>query len=254
MRLNYKIAALALAAGSLAACGGGGDDTPPAPPAPQTTAEGAWTGNLSDGNNYSALVLENGAFYAYYGPRVNGVSYVYGVTIGSGESNNGTYRVANARTYSVFSATPTTTTIDATYVVNTSIQGSIAEGVNKLTFSGIPAATSTFNYNTPASAATVEGAWMLSSGSGDTIAVNVTNGALRASSGWCTFTGTIKPRASGKNVFDVSLKAGNESTCALANQTATGIAIASAQAGGTQMMLLGTTADRSTAIVAVGTR
>ena len=62
-------------------------------------------------------------------------------------------------------------------------------------------------------------------------------GAVAGTNLGCTFTGTALPRASGKNVFDVSVTFG-AAPCALPGQTATGIAITYAVAGTAQKQLL----------------
>jgi len=61
------------------------------------------------------------------------------------------------------------------------------------------------------------------SGAAATVAIN-NAGAITGSSGGCSFTGTATPRASGKNVFDVSITFG-AAPCVLPSQTVTGIAL-----------------------------
>jgi hypothetical protein len=64
-----------------------------------------------------------------------------------------------------------------------------------------------------------------------------TAGAISGTSAGCLFTGTATPRASGKNIFNVSITFG-AAPCALAGQTATGIAIDYAITGTNQTQLI----------------
>ena len=70
----------------------------------------------------------------------------------------------------------------------------------------------------------------------------------------CTFTGTVAPRPSGKNVFNVSITFGG-SPCVLLGKTATGIAIqypiGQAQ---TELELAVISSDRTEGVAAVGNR
>jgi hypothetical protein len=79
-------------------------------------------------------------------------------------------------------------------------------------------------------------------------------GALAASSLGCNFTGTVVPRPSGKNVFNVAVRFG-QAPCELPGQDATGIAVAYPFASG-QTQLLATVVDgtRSCGTAAFGVR
>jgi hypothetical protein len=75
-----------------------------------------------------------------------------------------------------------------------------------------------------------------------------------ASSKGCAFSGTITPRASGKNVYDVSLKFG-AAPCALANQTATGVAVTYLLTNGKrQLIALTVDSTRTYGVGAFGNR
>jgi hypothetical protein len=114
---------------------------------------------------------------------------------------------------------------------------------------------SLYNYNTPASVATIAGGWTLTSIDGSPVTLDVaSNGAFTASSGGCSYTGTVAPRASGKNVFSVSMTFG-AAPCALAGQTATGMAVAYPLSNGqTQLVVAAVDASRSYGAAAFGTR
>jgi hypothetical protein len=84
---------------------------------------------------------------------------------------------------------------------------------------------------------------------GETATLTVaSNGAIAGiSSLGCSFTGTITPRPSGKNVFNTTLTFGG-APCALPGQSASGIALAYPLANGMTQLLAGAaTASGSTA-------
>jgi len=125
-----------------------------------------------------------------------------------------------------------------------------------VTFNGGPIPTSTYDYTAPGSLSTVTGIWPINLTSGETASINIsTTGALGgASSKGCAFSGTITPRASGKNVYDVSLKFG-AAPCALANQTATGVAVTYLLTNGKrQLIALTVDSTRTYGVGAFGNR
>ena len=238
---------------TLAGCGGGGGDTP----APGATAEGVYGGTLtgSSSNNFQMLVLENDEFWALYGTQSTSLFAVAGFLQGTGISNNGTYTSSNARDFGFNPALAGTA--NATYNATAkTIAGSVAASAGTVTFSGGPIAGSLYNYNTPALLSSVSGTWSLTALTGEGISLNVSStGAFTANSAFgCTFSGTMTPRPSGKNVFNVSLTFG-ASPCVLAGQPASGIALVYPIATGrTQLIFAGTNTARTTGTAAFGTR
>jgi hypothetical protein len=95
-------------------------------------------------------------------------------------------------------------------------------------------------YNSPADINTVSGNWtaytLQGAGAPAAVAIN-TNGTFAGSSQGCTFSGTLTPRASGKNIFDVAVTFGG-SPCALPNGTASGIGLSYLIANSTTRQLL----------------
>jgi hypothetical protein len=252
-----RTSVLALAcASALAACGGGGggSDTPPFIP----SAEGAYTGTLTGSTTYKAfelLVLENGDFWSLYGTQGSSSFSVAGFLQGSGTTGSSTFVSANSKDFGSAPAisVPTNATFDATAKT---ISGTLAAPTGTVGFSGGPLPASIYNYGTAASLATVTGTWATTSLTGERVNVTVAaSGTFTASSAsGCNFSGTVAPRASGKNVFNVALTFG-ASPCALAGQAATGIALAyPTGSGSTQLIVAVTDSTRTVGSALVGVK
>lgn len=245
--------ALAILAAALTACGGGGDDAPVSTERPEGVFGGKLTGSTS--TDFQMIILENGELWSIYGgstPTTFGVAgFVQASTTAIGTS----FTSSNARDYGFAPALAGTATGTFNKAAGT-VSGSVAAGSQSVSFSGGPIAGSLYNYNTPASIATVVGSWTLDSLSGDTISLTVqANGNLSATTtSGCTFTGVISPRASGKNVFDTTVTFG-PAPCALPNQNASGIGAAYLITGGqTQLLVALQNAGRTLGTAAFGTR
>jgi hypothetical protein len=200
------------------------------------------------------LVLENDEYWALYGTISGGVNFISGFIQGQGISNNGTFTSSNALDFG--SSPPLAGTLSATYVPGTSIAGSLAFANRTVSFSATPpSAPSTYVYNTPAMAADIAGAWSLTSSSGVTAPATITAaGEFSALSAGCSITGSIVPRATGKNVYNVVLMSG-PAPCGLPNATFGGIAISTLVNGGpTRQLLVVANASRSSGLILSGTR
>ena len=217
----------------LTACGGGGGGTPAA----NVPAEGVWTGTTSTGYAIDVLVLENNQFWSMFGNRSGGALSVIGFDQGSGSASGSAF--SGNLLEVLYTGTTATGSITATTVANTSLNGSASySNGNTSTFNLAPPTSSTYNYNTAANLTTIQGNWSGSLLSGAAASVAITSvGAITGTSGGCSFTGTVTPRTSGKNVFDASVTFG-ASPCALPNQTAVGIALAYTTTGNQTQLLV----------------
>ena len=200
----------------LAACGGGGDsdgeDTPP-PPAPVTSsAEGFWVGKSSTGWDVSLAILENGESWGVY--QYNGI--LYGALHGATTSSNGNLSGSGAEVNFATGAVATSA-YQGSYTPKSSLNLQTQSGV---TFSGAYASV----YDQPASLTTLAGTY---TGSGVATGAPVQSAVVTVSASGainsppslgCSASGTVKPRASGKNVFDLSLT-WNGANCSLGNGT-----------------------------------
>lgn len=246
------------AALALSACGGGDDDaTPSAPTTPTITPEGAYSGTLTGGPSpdFQLLMLENNEFWSLYGTSTPAAFTVNGFTQGSGTATSSTYSSSNVKDFGFSPAVAAT--LSATYNAPAgTVNGTFNAGI-LIGFSGnrIPAAS--YDYDTPAVVAPVAGAWSLGMLAGQTMAVTIQpNGSLTGSTAplACNFTGSLVPRPSGKNVFNVVITFG-VGPCVLASQNVTGIAISyPLTGGGRQLMVAATDVTRTEGIAAFGVR
>ena len=186
-------------------------------------AQGVYSGTTTSGYTFSTIVLPTDKFYAIYGTVSGNTLLLTGLVTGQGTSGNGTY------TASVTDFTHTgaisSGNVSANYVAATSLNGTLTESGNAITFTGTAEPASSFTYNTSASLSAIRGTWTgtLLDGMSTTGTIN-SNGSVSGSSSGCSFSGTVAPNSSNKNFFDVSLTFG-PSPCSLPNQTATGIAV-----------------------------
>ena len=242
----------------LAACGGGGDSGAPAAQQPQavTKAEGVYEGTITgpEGNSaFDLLVLENNELWGLGGDRIGGTLFVDGLIQGQATAGDGTLSTTNARVFDTDGAA--NVNLNANFVANTSINGTITAPGISLSFAG-QRLVGTYDYNTPAELTSIVGNWNVTSLDGTPAALTIAQtGALNASASGCVLTGSIVPRPSGKNVFNVSLTFG-PAPCALPGQTGTGVAV-SAPVQGTalrQLIIVGLNSDRTVGLALVGAR
>lgn len=245
---------ISIALATLTACGGGGGDSLPTP---FTTAEGVYSGTISNSttvSSFSTVVLDDGTFWTMYGYSVGNTFYVSGISQGKGTSGNGTFTSSNIRDF--ITDPPFAGTLTASYVAGASLTGSFSSASGNVGFSGTAVPAAQFNYNTPALSSNVVGNWTLTSISTNLISMNIAaNGSYTAvENGGCTVSGTIVPRASGKNIFDLRMLFG-PAPCSLPGLTGDGIGIYSTLANGTQQLILNAVdTSRTYGSAAFGTR
>ncbi|HEX6361652.1 MAG TPA: hypothetical protein VFZ93_01755 [Albitalea sp.] len=247
------------AALALAGCGGGGGgggdggfgtDVQP--------AEGAYSGTLSGGTAtaFDLVVLEDGTYWAMLGERSAGALRVTGFVQGKGVAGAGsTFASSDARDFT--SAPAQRGSLSATFdALTRSITGTMAFAPQTLTFASGPIPASPYRYDEPAVLSTLAGAWSLAQldGTPASLSVDDAGGFTATTATGCGFSGTARPRRSGRNVFDLALVFG-PSPCSLPDQPASGIALAYPLAGGqTQLVVLTVDATRTMGVGAVGRR
>lgn len=219
-----------------------------------TRAEGVYEGTASTGRYINSLILENDQYYVLYGSKANGVLNVYGFIQGDGKSDNGNFTSTNLKDF-YYDGTVESGSLRATYNVDVSFGGSITEGASVGTFTSAPFQNSLYKYNVAPNLANIVGSWSLTDLSGSVVSFNISsNGTFIAASNGCFFNGTIKPRPSGKNVFDVALIFGS-APCLLAGQSATGIALEYPMENGQrQFLIAGTNILRTNGTAFLGVR
>jgi hypothetical protein len=242
------VAATVVAAAVLGACGGGGDD------GPKGKAEGVYEGTTSTGAYTQLLVLEDDSFWALYGTQAAGTFFVTGFVQGQGASDGKSFSSGNARDFGF--APPLAMSVSATYTPGTSISATLTAqgGSVTLNSSVIPAAR--FNYAAAPTIASIAGPWTMTMLSGATADVTISAaGAVSGTSQGCSFTGTIAPRPTGRNVFNVALTFG-AAPCVLPNQSGAGVAVTYLVNGGPtrQLVVAGVDGPRNNGMLLVGTR
>lgn len=254
MRVRTGMASVAALA--LVACSSG-NDAINSPAGADGSLQGAYTGTTASSVAFDTLFLDGGRFYVIYGQRdaVNGGLLVNGFIEGNGTSNNGSFTSTDVKDFSDNTTTPAT--ISVSYGTGTDITGNISiNGSTPVTdsFSAVPV-SSGYAYSSAARLADITGSWQLAGVNGETATVILgADGGLVADASGCSITGTVKPRASKRNVFDVSLNFG-PSPCALANQAATGHAISYLLTNGSrQLVIAGTNAARDAGTAMFGIR
>lgn len=268
MKLKAILVA-ALSTTFLAACGGGGDEGSGGgggggSAQPSTTpgqAEGAYSGTFATKNvpngKLSMAILENDEYWALYGlDDGNGGLTVYGFVQGQGLSNNGAFTSSNLKDYSsegVYSGS-----LNVNYQTGISFSGTVVANGQSASIAGNTTAAGMAAYNTPANLADITGAW-----TGNTLGnsvygltISATGDITGADTSGCAASGTVKARASGKNVFDVNLIAANTAACGTgAGQAARGIGVSSVLSSGKRQLIIAlVTADRTNGSVLFATR
>ena len=239
--LRLRLAILATTS-LVTACGGGGDSNAPVitPLAtPVTKVEGYYTGTVSNGTQFQLLALENDQVYSLVGNTdAQGTFRVASLVEGPGTSANGSFSVSNAKEYSangqVFAGT-----ISGSFNPRANVMGTVASNSSTLAFSGTVPVSTSYNYDTPASSASATGTWSGATLFGESVSFTVasTGTVSGLSAQGCRFTGTVGPRPSGKNVFDVTVTFGS-APCATPGATGAGIGVISPLTGGRNQLLL----------------
>lgn len=211
-KFKLRWAALAVSTAVLTACGGGDDA------AATLAVEGFWSGSTTTGVGVNLAILENGETWGVYTSGGGIAGALYGNTTASGNTLSG-----SGSDFNIPSRTTSSATYSGTFAPKSSISLTTSGGVS---FTGTYEAA----YDQPASLAAVAGSFTGEgvSGSSPVQGVSVTissSGAVTVPANLgCSASGLITPRASGKNVFNVSVTFSG-STCALGNgATATGMA------------------------------
>jgi len=252
---------------TLVACGGGGDDvaggseTAPsqAPPQGPTTAgiaspEGLWRGSSTDPfSSPRLLILENGEVWNVYG-GANAISGVLqGVTSWNGSSISSTVTDFNGRAGSISAS------ILAGHYTHTNGSQLIALTLHEGMSVTLTTNFSGSSYEQPAKLSDIQGYWQaLSWSKGSLIATDVNvapDGALTSVSLYCSGSGTVAPRASGKNVFNLVISFEGGPACEFKGQTLSGIAFVEPLfAGATQLIFTGVQPDKLNAFVGYAMR
>lgn len=242
-----KVCGVSLLTMFVAACGGGGSDTGSSPvSAPAGALEGFFvgtaTGTPSGTYSFGLVALENKEIWGIY--HRNGAIYgaFHGSVLSSGSGFSGIgfdyYLPTGSRTNGTFSGT---------YAPKASISGTIAGGGGA--FTGSYDST----YDTPASLGAIQGTWngqSVSRAGVDSGSVTIgADGNFVGQVATCSYSGSAKPRSSGRNVFTMTVTFAG-SGCLFNSATLSGIALVS----NGQLLTLALLPDGSDGFMALATR
>lgn len=218
---------VALAVSVLSACGGGGGASSSAS---TQSAEGLWQGTTSDGFNITAAVLENGEIWALASSSSGVVGFINGASIVSGASITGSETSYNLLSHTPPASQSFTGTINTKSTLSlTTSNGSFNSAyISRYDQTPVPVATLAGTYS--GWLASVSGSYSPSS-----VVTISAAGAISSPGAPCSATGSITPRASGKNVYNVTIGFTGAS-CSAASMTLTGVA-AYDNAAGTLVVL-----------------
>jgi hypothetical protein len=211
--------------------------------ASRTSAEGFWVGTSSPYAVHLAI-LENGETWGVYYANNTIYGALYGQT-----STSGTTLSGNGIDFYIPRLSVTSGSYNGTFVPMQTIRLSSSLG-------GIFSGNYSSEYDKAASVASIAGSYAGSGVTGSTPSQSVvvtvsSNGRVSASSGGCNISGTITPRASGKNVFNVSTTFSG--SCALTSGTTT-IGVGYYDASVRQILVMALTRNKNDGFIYIGTK
>jgi hypothetical protein len=202
MQRATKLSTVILTGLALTACGSGSNDT-----TASQDPQGFWRGTTNtSGYDLAAVVLENGDYYSLYAKDGIVVGANYGKISVTGNTFTGTLEDIYVPSNQTNSGT-----ISGTFVPKSTL-----DGVSVYKDSRVGGFTTTYrnSYDTPATLNAIAGVYtgpIYRSESSATLtidqngSVNGTTTAAGTSLPKCIITGNVVPRASGKNVYDLTL-------------------------------------------------
>lgn len=250
---------LMLALGGLvAACGGGGGSGGGGSEQPTLTSiEGGYTAVANSGSSGSAIILEDGSLWAISGVESGGVLFVDALIQGPLAVSGSSVSSTTLREYDFASSTTMAGIgFSGSRASSGVISGSVtATGFNPIAFTLTPVAAAEFDYEQAATLAAIAGSWdgFFSTGDSGAVVISATGAVSSLTDAGCSISGSVVPRPSGKNIYNVTIAFG-PAPCALPNGSASGIAVIAAAGAERQLTVGVTTADRSLGAAFFGTR
>ena len=236
----YALAASAVA--TLVACGGGGGG---GASATNADAQGYWTGLASTGYTVSTVVLETGETWGVYSSG----STIYGALYGNASVSGNNISITGT---------------DFNFLTNSSSSGNLtgtvaAKSTMSLSGSGVTVPlTYKAAYDNAATAAAITGNWSFIGRSGSytllpgTITVDGA-GRFTLNQTNCVTSGSIVPRPSGKNIYNVVLS-GVGTGCAVGQSSMAGIAYLDTTVTPNKFLSLALIPGKSDGVVVIGTK
>ena len=239
----YRKTKLALVISSVAlllACGGGGGGS-----TSNVDPQGIWYGPASTGYDIKAVVLETGETWGFY----TSGSTIYGALYGSTAVNGSSVSITGT---------------DFNFLTNSTAPGNLRGTVTAKSSMSLSGTNSTVpltydsSYDIPASASAAMGTYSFFGRSSGYILIpgSITiDGAGRfiLNQTNCVTTGSIVPRAGGKNIYNMTLTAVGAG-CAAGQSTLSGVTYLNTSITPHQFYALALKSDKSDGLIVVGTK
>lgn len=230
---------LSAAVAILAGCGGGGDDVESVDP------QGLWSGTASTGYTVDVAVLDNNEVWGIYSSG----GTVYGALYGTASTSGNSISVVGSQ-FDFLSESVASGTLKGKVSSKSSLSLSDSDVSVSLSYQSI--------YDTPATAAAISGAWSFigRSGSYDLVPGQIAiddSGAFVLNQTNCVTTGSMTPRAGGKNVYNVTLTSVGVG-CATGYSNINGVAYVDTNSTPNRFLALGLTPGKSDGLIVIGTK
>lgn len=239
--MNGKTVLAIALAGLVAGCGGGGGSS-------NNTAnqdpQGLWNGTSTTGYELGTVVLETGEYYGMFWK--NGVAYGadHGTATVSGSSFSGNLQEFYIPTNQVISGNISGTFVPKSTMTVTTSYNNANTSTSKLTYNA--------SYDTPASLAQITGTYTGNYYTDTSVNVSISsNGVVSGISGGCNIGGTVAPRATGKNVYNVNLVFSGTG-CAPGQGQSNGVGILSVVNGSTYLYTAGLNSSQTNGFFWIG--
>jgi hypothetical protein len=229
MTEGFKGVLVALAALTVAGCGGGGggSGTTAAPGVFQ--AQGVAQGTTAVGSSDLDIILETGEFYNFVTAAGIALTVDHGTMLESGAGI-----AANLMEFNVAANTVSSGVMTGLFIAQSAINGTTVVNLYQYTtFS----ANYLASYNTAADLSALAGTYsgVYTYGGAPVTLTLSSTGAITGTSTNCAISGTATPRASGKNIFNVSLTLTGANCTPAGVGSATGIAVLNSESGLTRL-------------------
>ncbi len=239
---------VALTALMMAGCGGGGGGSGTSATPGVFQAQGVAQGTTALGNSDLEIILETGEFYNFVTAAGIALTVDHGTMLESGAGI-----AANMMEFNVAANTVSSGVMTGLFIAQSAITGTnVVNLYQYTTFSAnyLP------SYNNAANLASLAGTYSgvyTYGGAPVTLTLSAT-GSISGTSTNCAISGTAAPRASGKNIFNVSLTLTGANCTPAGVGSASGIAVLNPENGLTRLYVAGLNATGSNGFFWTGTR
>lgn len=188
---------------------------------PQGMYAGKLTGN---GSLFNSLVLEDGQYWGFYSASTTGTLNPVGFVHGLGSASGGKFMSQDIKDFGPRPAVAGNISADYTGMASFGGVINMPNATNpNINFTGAVLDDATYRYLALPQVTDLAGTHNVGGTLGTHVMQIGANGVFSGTAQGCNYSGTLAPRASRRNVFNVSWTFG-AGTCSLAGQTGTGIA------------------------------